>query len=57
MWPAGVARPDASNLNFTSGSVIPNLVVVKIGDDGKVALYNNSGQVQVVVDVVGYLTE
>ena len=52
-----VARPDASNLNFTSGSVIPNLVVVKIGDDGKVALYNNSGQVQVVVDVVGYLTE
>ncbi|MFN8038400.1 MAG: carboxypeptidase regulatory-like domain-containing protein [Acidimicrobiales bacterium] len=57
VWPAGVSRPDASNLNFTSGSVIPNLVVVKVGADGKVALFNNSGNVQVLADVVGYVTE
>jgi hypothetical protein len=56
VWPAGVARPDASNLNFAENT-IPNLVVVKLGPDGAVSLFNNSGEVDVLADVVGYLTE
>lgn len=54
VWPAGVTRPEASNLNFGPGQVRPNLVVVKVGGNGNVALFNNSGSVHVVADVVGW---
>lgn len=36
-----------------SGTVA-NLVVAKVGVDGKVLIYNNSGSTHVVVDVVGW---
>ncbi len=54
VWPAGQAMPLASNLNLPGGDVRPNLVVVKVGVGGQIAIYNNSGDVDVVVDVVGY---
>ena len=54
VWPAGSIRPDASNLNFTAGQTVPNLVVVKIGPGGKISLQNQVGAVDVIVDVVGY---
>ena len=54
VWPKGLARPDASNLNFFAGKVRPNLVVVKIGADGSVSLFNNSGNVDLIADVVGW---
>lgn len=45
--------PDTSNLNFTAGQAISNLVTVP--SDGKVAIYNQSGgSVQIVVDQEGY---
>ena len=51
----GVARPATSNLNFSAGQTIPNLVVTQVGADGKVDLYNNSaGSAQVVGDVLGW---
>lgn len=53
-FPAGVVRPTASNLNYLAGQTIPNLVVVKVGDNGRVSLYNNVGGAHVVVDVVGW---
>ncbi len=31
VWPTGVARPTASNLNWTAGVTIPNAVTVKLG--------------------------
>jgi hypothetical protein len=49
------ARPTVSNLNFTPGQTVANLVVVPIGSDGKVALYNGSGgTTHLVADVSGY---
>ena len=33
---------------------IPNLVVVRAGPDGNVALYNDQGSVHVIFDVVGW---
>lgn len=54
VWPTGVARPTASNLNVTTGLTIANLVMVKLGSDGKVSLYNNSGQAHLIADVVGW---
>jgi len=57
VWPAGDTRPTASNLNFVAGLVVPNLVVVKVGFLGRVSIYNNSGSVNVLADVVGYFDE
>ncbi|ARE75092.1 N-acetylmuramoyl-L-alanine amidase [Streptomyces sp. NPDC059558] len=53
--PAGTARPSASNLNFTAGQTIPNLVVVPVVD-GKVSFYNHSGAVHLIADITGYFT-
>lgn len=54
VWPGGTTRPTASSLNFSPGSVVPNLVVAGIGGDGNVNLYNYFGATDVVVDVLGY---
>jgi len=54
VWPADVAQPLASNLNFTPGEDIPNLVTVKLSASGQVKIYNNAGAVGVVADVVGW---
>ena len=53
-WPAGAPRPQASNLNFGAGRTAPNLVVVKVGDEGQVDLYNSAGSIHVVADVAGW---
>ena len=54
VWPAGQPRPLASNLNYGLGQTVPNMVIVPVGADGQVSLYNNSGSVDVVVDVLGW---
>ncbi|WMX45796.1 hypothetical protein RGF97_14305 [Streptomyces roseicoloratus] len=53
--PDGTARTSASNLNFTAGQTIPNLVVVPVVN-GKVAFYNKAGYVDLLADVAGYYT-
>ncbi|WP_370414264.1 hypothetical protein [Streptomyces fradiae] len=54
VYPSGTARASASNLNFVAGQTIPNLVVVPVGADGKVAFYNKNGSVDLIADVAGY---
>ena len=54
VWPDGTDRPLASDVNFAPGGAVPNLVVAKVGGDGKVSIYNNSGSTDVVVDVLGW---
>ncbi len=53
VYPYGTSRPNASNLNFTAGTAIPNLVTVALGA-GAVNIYNALGTVNVVADVEGY---
>jgi hypothetical protein len=53
-YPTGTVRPLASNLNYTAGRTVPNLVIVKIGSGGRISLYNALGTVDVVADVMGY---
>jgi hypothetical protein len=38
VWPCGTPQPLASNLNYTAGQTIPNLVIAKLGTDGKVCI-------------------
>ena len=54
IWPADRPKAGSSDLNFTAGEVIPNLVVVKLSGDGKISLANNEGATNVIVDVLGY---
>ncbi|AUG78598.1 hypothetical protein CFP65_3818 [Kitasatospora sp. MMS16-BH015] len=55
--PSGIARPLASNLNWVPGQVVPNAVIVPIGADGKIDIFNGGlGSTDVVVDIAGYFS-
>ena len=54
-YPAGSSKPKASNINYSAGQTVPNLVVVPVGTDGKVTVANtSSGSAEIVADVAGY---
>ena len=53
VWPCGVARPVASNLNYVAGDVVPNGVLAPIGSNGKVCIYSLV-DTDLVVDVAGW---
>ena len=53
-YPTGLpTRPTASNLNLVRTQVRPNLVMVQLGSDGAIDLYNFAGEVNLVADLVG----
>jgi len=54
VYPSGLSRPLASNLNWTRGQTVANLVEVATGQNGMITLYNALGTVDVVVDVAGW---
>jgi serine protease len=54
VWPDGNGQPLASDLNFGKGQTRANLVVVKVGANGKVDLSNLAGSTDVIIDVVGW---
>jgi hypothetical protein len=56
MFPAGTARPMTSNLNYSAGESVANLVIVRVSN-GKVSMYNYAGQTNVIADVQGWFTE
>ncbi len=57
VWPAGQARPTASNLNADfSGQVVAAHVVVPVGAGGSVSLFTSGGG-HLLVDVVGWFTD
>ena len=51
--PCGQPTPTASNLNYTTGTTIPNAVITKIGTNGKVCLHT-SGTTHLITDTNGY---
>lgn len=50
-----VGSPTTSNLNVSAGRVQAGLVMVPVGADGAIHLYNKFGSTNLVVDVMGYL--
>ena len=56
IWPTGEAQPYISNVNYEPGRVIPNLVLCKVGAGGKVSIYVDDGDVDLIADVVGCFT-
>ncbi len=53
VYPCGIDRPLASNLNYGVGTTAANAVIVKVGTGGKVCVYN-SNPTQLIADVSGY---
>jgi hypothetical protein len=56
VFPAGITMPTVSNLNFTPGATVANLVTVPLSATGMVSIFNHAGSTNVVVDVEGYYT-
>ena len=54
LYPGGSSAPLAANLNFVAGETVSNLVVVKVGANGRVGLFNPNGSTHIVVDVAGW---
>jgi|GEM_PF-5614795 len=56
VWPAGVARPNSSVVNFSPYEFsIATLTEVPLGQNGSISVYNALGSVDVLVDVEGYV--
>ena len=56
VFPAGQARRSASNLNVATGRTVATQVTVGLGPGAAVSLYNGSGSVHLIADLVGYST-
>lgn len=57
IYPTSQPRPLASNLNFTPGKTVPNLVVVQLGSGGQVDMFNAAGNTHVIYDVAGWFSD
>jgi hypothetical protein len=55
VYPCDTAIPGTSSLNYAGGQTVPNAVVVRPGDGGKVCFYTPT-TVDIIVDVQGYFT-
>lgn len=54
VYPTGESRPTASNLNFGARQSTANVVVVPVGTNGRIDVYNPLGSTHVRIDVVGF---
>ena len=55
VWPCGSPQPLASNVNYSAGQTIPNLVVVKLGAGGTVC-FAGQATTHIVADVDGWFS-
>ncbi len=57
VYPTGSPQPLASNVNTVPGQTVPDRVVVPVGTNGQVSIFNHAGNTDVVVDVNGWFTD
>ena len=55
-YPSGTGVPGASSVNAGAGQTVPNLVTVRIGENGAITLRNGGGSVHLIGDIAGYYT-
>ena len=55
VYPTGVDRPNASNLNYVVGQTVPNAVIARLGTGGQLCLFS-LGATHLIVDVAAYIT-
>ena len=55
VYPSGIARPVASNMNFDAGQTLASLVAIGVGSGGRVSVFNAAGATDVILDVTGWV--
>jgi Domain of unknown function (DUF5122) beta-propeller len=50
VYPCGQDLPNASNLNFTAGQTIPNLVIARVGQNGSIC-FATSARTHLIADI------
>ena len=53
VWPGGSTQPIASDLNYSGGQTVANLVIASLNGGG-FNIYNAWGEPNLVIDLVGY---
>lgn len=54
-YAAGTTRPATTNVSFAATQTVPNLVIARVGTNGKVTLANvSAGTIHLLADVSGY---
>jgi hypothetical protein len=56
VYPCASGRPDASNLNFTNGQIIPNTVIAPVDPSGNICFYSY-GKTHILADVAGWFAK
>lgn len=54
VWPTGTPRPLTSINNADPGQPVPNFSLFRLGDGGQLSVFNERGETDFVIDVVGY---
>jgi hypothetical protein len=55
IYPKGQSRSSASANNALPGLEVSNLTIARLGTGGAISIYNLKGEINLVLDVVGYL--
>jgi|688.fasta_scaffold66287_2 subtilisin family serine protease len=54
VFPGDSSFGGTSNINFSKGQTIANMVITKVSANGKIRIFNNAGFTNIAVDVVGW---
>ena len=54
VYPSDAAIPGSSDLNWPAGRTVGNLVLARLGPDGRITLLNGAGSADAIVDVFGW---
>jgi hypothetical protein len=54
VYPSDAAIPGSSDINWPAGRTLGNLVLARLGPDGRITLLNGAGSADAIVDVLGW---
>lgn len=54
VWPTGIPQPATSTNNATPGQAVPNFTITALGTGGAIEVFNERGNTDIVIDIVGY---
>ncbi len=57
VYPMGSSQPTVSNVNFSSGQVIPNRIIVKVSSTGYITIFNFNGTTNIAIDIDGWFSD
>jgi hypothetical protein len=57
VWPAGQPQPATSAINAEPGLVVSNSAILSVGANGRLSVFNQQGNVNVIMDITGYFVD